>query len=731
MLARSILKWTAIAIGILIVLIIIAIIVIPHVVNTEAVKSRIEAVATQQTGRRVSIEGPLSLSLFPWIGFDAHDISVANAKGFEKEPFMHVKEAQIHARLIPLIFGRIEVSGITLDAPGVHLARKENGRSNWQDLIGADAGASQPNARQSGGSLLARLSIGHIAINDATLTYDDAQSGKHFEIRQFSLAASKIAAGQRFPLSFSTHVASNEPHFRAAISFDTQASFGAGGNRIALTQGTLTTTITRYGGSHPIDIAAQWNRIALNSAAGTAAIAGLRVSLSDLKAELDATATGLNGEPEISGHLIIPPFSPRKVLATLGHPVPRSFTGFNQASLNADLSATADGAALTNVVLKLDDSTLRGSASIPDVDSGGLRFDLALNHINLSDYIVPGGKPARLGMRHGKRFMATRLPGRLLEGLDVAGTLTIGRLSGFGLEAHDIALGVHAGGGAVRLEPVSAKLYSGSYRGRISVARAGRGIRIETSQKLENLELAGLIRALTGNDRLSGTSSLKLRLAGRGKTVGELLSLLEGEVSFSIADGALHGIDLWDALQRAYVLFKAHKRLPAGNGPKVTKITNLRAHAIIKRGRFINDTLVAKLPFLAVSGHGSIDFFKANGVDYHLLATVVSTPKISGRNLEELKSVTVPIEIAGSLSDLSVYPDIEAAFERHLQSKIEKKKKQLQAEAESLLEENKKQLKSKAEKKLEKNQRKLKEQLLDELFGDGRGDKSGAGGNGG
>lgn len=681
---RRTFKWGGITIGTIIVLIIIAIIVIPHVVNTAAVKHKIESVATQKTGRQISIDGPLSLSLFPWVGFDAHDVTMANAEGFGDKPFMHVKEAEIHARLIPLIFGTVEVSGITFDSPVLHLARLKNGRSNWQDLTGEKAGkkAEKPANNKKKSSPLSRLSIGHVAVKNAGLTYDDAQSGKHYTIDKFGLKASNLAPGNTFPLSFTTVVSSNDPHFKADIEFSTQASFDKTGRNITLSKGKLGAEITDFGGTNPINLGAKWKRIALNNNAGTASISGLLLTLADLEARLDAKATHLKGQPDISGHLDVPAFSPRKVLAALGNPVPGGLKGFNKASLSADLAASPNALSLDNLVLKLDESTLRGSAGIPDLDNGGVHFDLALDRIDLSSYIATGGgETTHVGAAHGESFMKTRLPGRLLEGLDVDGTLTIGKLSGFGLNAGNVQLGLDAANGQVKFKPLSAQLYSGTYTGHVNLARAGRGISIETSQSLKSIELAGLIEALSGNDRLSGTSTLNLNLSGKGATVGELLNMLNGNVDFSIRDGTLHGIDLWDSLHRAYVFFKEHKKLPESKGPKVTKITNLKAHAVIKQGKFTTDTLVARLPFLAVTGHGSIDFFKHRAVDYHLLATVVKTPDISGQNLAKLKSAEVPIRISGSLSDLSVYPNIEDALKQRVKSeveeKIEEKKKDL------------------------------------------------------
>src|SRR5699024_4536810 len=80
-------------------------------------------------------------------------------------------------------------------------------------------------------------------------------------------------------------------------------------------------------------------------------------------------------------------------------------------------------------------------------------------------------------------------------------------------------------------------------------------------------------------------------------------------------------------------------------------------------------------------GHGSIDFMKKDGVDYRLLATVVKTPKISGGDIAKLKSTEVPMRIHGSLTDLSVYPDIEDALKARAKSegkkKLDEKKQEL------------------------------------------------------
>jgi AsmA protein len=665
-----VLAWTGITVGALVVLIIIAIFVIPFFVNTGLIKRQVENVASHETGRRIAIAGPLSLSLFPWVGFDAHNVTMANAKGFGPKPFLHAKEAKIYVKVWPLLFHHVQVSGVAFGTPTLNLVRDKRGRTNWRDLTG---GGKKPTSRPGKNNApLAHVSVASITINDGTLEYTNAEAGKHYRITGFGLKANHLAPDKPFPLSFHTRLSSDHPHFRAQIKFNASAEFDKSANKANLAKGTLGARVTSFGGNEPINLNAQWKRIALDSRAGTATLSGLSLAFSGLRARLDAKATQLNKDPRLAGHLDVPPFSPRKLLAALGKPMPRGIKGFNRASLGADLNAKTNALALANLVLKLDDSTITGSAGIPNLAKRSLRFDLAFNRINLADYLVAGATQAHVGAAHGKTFTQTRLPGRLLKNLVFNGKLAIGKLTGFGLEAKNLSLNLNAAHGKLEAAPIAASVYSGSYRGAIAVTSADRGMRLKTTDNLKDIDLAQLIASLSGTKRLSGTGELQFTLAGEGATVGELLSTLTGKAKLSIADGALEGVDLWTALKRAWLFAKKHVRVPA-TGPKRTKIVNLKTHAVLDKGKLTTDTLVARLPFLSVTGHGNIDFFNHNAVNYKLLATVLKTPKVSGESLTGLKGAEVPIRLSGNLENLAVFPDIATALKARGESRVKKK----------------------------------------------------------
>lgn len=672
-LRRKILKWTGISVGSLLALLIMAIVVIPHVVNLGPVKQEIERVASRQTDRQVTIAGPLSLSLFPWVGFDARDVSVANARGFGDKPLMHVSEAEIHVELLPLIIGTTKVSGITLDRLSLNLARNASGAGNWTGIGGTGTKqAGKPAPATARTTNLAGLSIGRIALNGMTINYDDARAGKHYTLSGINLKASRIASGRTFPLEFRFTFNSRQPHVNVVLDLTTGVRFDATLQHVELGNGKLSAKISGAGLNQPLDTSTRWKQIGIDLADNTAQLKGLEATAANTTLTLNGTAQNLRKQPVFNGHLAIDPFSPRKLLAALGNPIPGGLQGFNLASVESDIRVGANTISLDHLKLRLDSSTLTGRVSVPDLKRKALRFDLALDAINLNQYLPAGSGPARhAAAQHSSRFMETRLPGRLLSDLDMSGQLRIGKLDGFGLSAGDIRMTLSAAKGTVKLAPLAATLYGGSYKGNVTVARAGQGIRLDTGQTLAGIDAGKLVTALGGGSRISGNADARVQIKGQGNTVGELLETLKGNAAFEIRHGALEGINVWDSIERAYALVKEHKRLPA-SGPTRTEFTNFKATAKINQGVIDNDALEATLPFLSLTGHGQVNLIR-HTLDYNLLAKVVKTPRTAGADLSQLKGLTVPLHLSGDFSQMSSVPDIKEALRARAKAEVRKK----------------------------------------------------------
>ena len=172
------LRFLGIVVGLLVVLILAAVIVLPMVVDPNDYKAEIISKVNEQTGRTLSIEGDLKLSVFPWLGLEIGKMALSNAEGFGDKPFAAVTHGAVHVKLMPLLSKELEVSGLTLDGLRLNLARAQSGQVNWADLKPAPSDEPKredEGLRADGDLQLALLSIGGIAINDASISWDDRQ----------------------------------------------------------------------------------------------------------------------------------------------------------------------------------------------------------------------------------------------------------------------------------------------------------------------------------------------------------------------------------------------------------------------------------------------------------------------------------------------------------------------------------------------------------------------------
>ena len=90
---------------------------------------------------------------------------------------------------------------------------------------------------------------------------------------------------------------------------------------------------------------------------------------------------------------------------------------------------------------------------------------------------------------------------------------------------------------------------------------------------------------------------------------------------------------------------------------------------MIKDGIARNDDLDLKSPLIRVGGAGSVDIAAAT-LDYTVRASVVGTLKgQDGRDINELRGVTVPVKLSGPFDKMRYTIDWSAAAKEALKSK--------------------------------------------------------------
>lgn len=148
---KRVLKWIAIVIAVLIVLVL----VLPFLINVNDFRPRIESELTNALGRKVTV-GNLKLSL--WSGsLSADNIAIADDPSFSNAPFVKAESLDVGVNLIPLILSKtLEIRDITLTRPQVSLLRTPAGKWNFSTIgskapenAGTPTTPSQPPAEKS------------------------------------------------------------------------------------------------------------------------------------------------------------------------------------------------------------------------------------------------------------------------------------------------------------------------------------------------------------------------------------------------------------------------------------------------------------------------------------------------------------------------------------------------------------------------------------------------------
>jgi AsmA protein len=184
---KRILTFAGAALG----LIIIILLLIPLFVSANTFRPKLETMASQALGRQVKI-GNLDFSLFSG-SLSADNLSIADDPNFSQSPFLTASSLKIGVKVWPLITSKqLEVTGITIEKPVVHLISNSSNQWNYSTL--ASTGKSAPSQPQSQSAN--NLTVGSLDVKDGQVTMMPAgakapsvYSNVQMETKNFSLSS--------------------------------------------------------------------------------------------------------------------------------------------------------------------------------------------------------------------------------------------------------------------------------------------------------------------------------------------------------------------------------------------------------------------------------------------------------------------------------------------------------------------------------------------------------------
>lgn len=299
----------------------------PFLIDVNDYKPQIVAKAKEATGRDLTIDGKIRLSLLPSPELTVDGVKFANIPGSQEPQMAQLRSLRVSVSLLPLLSGRAEVTQVVLVGPRIVLETTADGRANW-DIAGADRPASAAPAGGAGtpsgdGGGRFAIDVRDLTIEDGTLIVRDGRSG---QTRQFDKINGHASLGSlQGPLAAELQLTSRGLPIQVDLRV---AAIGKSGGPVAL-------TVRNTGGQLRLDGV-------VSSIGPDAKFDGTVKASGDNLATLLSALAALAGDPPAG----LPPVLAQKF------------------DLQAGISANADGGALSSLKISLGEDSGSGELKI-------------------------------------------------------------------------------------------------------------------------------------------------------------------------------------------------------------------------------------------------------------------------------------------------------------------------------------------------------------------------------
>jgi len=648
-------------VGTVVVLLVIAAIVLPLVYDTEDLKRVLANEVHDRTGREVQIDGELNFSVFPWVAVEVGDLRLGNAEGFGDQPFASIGKARVGVALMPLFRKQITVDEITLDGLVLALAVKPNGQSNWDDLAGSADSTKKP--ADSGQATFSSQRIAGLNIRNTTIELNDQQAGTHYRLSDFSMNTGPIGEGKPVPLELSALLEDLAAKSASDLTLSATAVVDLEQERYVLDEVRCSLTPRQSNGeAGAAAIVMETPRLAADLSAQTMEISRFDLTLANFEATGSLAASRILDHPTFKGSFSSTEFSPARLMKALAMDPPSTNDPdvLQTARLATDFSGDSARVRLQNFEMNLDQSRINGEFDIQNPDRPKIDFTLNVDQLDIDRYLAPAED------RSSSEDVA--MPRDELKGQEVDGQLKIGKLHMAGLDFNNATVGIRVQNGKLRLHPLTAGFYDGTYNGDIALDSSGAVPVVTLDEKIDSVAIARLVSDLVDSESLSGLAQGHVKLTGRGNSSSEVLGSLSGELGLSLGEGALEGINVWYEIRKAMAKYKGLE-LPAPE-PNRTVFSRMQLDSSVADGVANTRQLVAELPFMTLSGKGSVDLGQSTA-DLRLVAAVRNMPELADDPLTaDLKGRQLPFRVYGPLDDPRVTLDFEALLKTEAANKL-------------------------------------------------------------
>ncbi len=639
-------------------------------------REEISGAVRESTGRELVIEGDIELKIFPWLAIDIGRTTLGNAPGFGDEPFAEFERASLSVRLLPLLLGQeATVGSAAIDGLRLNLKVDRNDVRNWSDLLAADGESAETevgaDAIESARAEGTRIEVSGIDISDATIVYEHVPKGDRYELTEMALSLGRVTAdGRPIPAKGGLKFDVQPAGYVGEMSLDTVISFDRDAGTVTLGESSLEALVEGIA-EIPAKFEFETAGIDVSTVEQTATVQPVRLSL--LGIEIDAEVEPFSYADTIQpvATIEVGAFSPRSLMTAFGAEPPETAdpSALSSVSMAAKAYVGDDNMRLTGLSITVDDSTFTGKMTVPFASNGRFFLDLAGDALDLNRYMAPADEE---GAAATADEAPVEIPAELIRPLNARGDFKINTVTLGAMQLDNVTVRLTTGSGKMRIHPVSADLFGGKYEGDVRLDVTGSKPVLSMNERIEGVDLAKLAKAMFEQDNITGSIRGDFRLTGRGDDMGEIQRTLNGNMSFELKDGVYEGTDVWYELRRARARLK-QETPPEPVLPARTKFSAVTATSTVTDGIMRNDDFVADLPFMQLTGAGSVNLPEGT-VDYRMKARVFRKPEAleaaTAEEIDDLTKTVIPVRITGPVASPSVAPDVEELLRERVEEEI-------------------------------------------------------------
>lgn len=671
-------KKLFLSIAALFIVVLGAIAALVFLVNPNQFKPLLVEQTKKQTGLDLVIEGDIGWQFFPSIGFELGKTALKNPQGFSSPNLFKVDNVGIDVSVMPLFDKQLHIGNIRLDGAEVHLETLKDGRSNLDSLSQAQqsdatAGnnATETPATDSPSQAKTQdwsMNLAGVSVNNALLEIQDRKAGTQTKLYDVQLNVAEFAADTWTQVDFAAKGSSNQQQFAASgkaeirlsqdfkqyalrnIALD--ASFSDPSTRIDTARIELATF--EFDKANALAFSAKGSASDMKlDASGSAsvtldeAISQVNVDKLNLSANLDGAAL---------------PQSPMKVTM--------------QSSLAFDMTRNT-----LNVLLdKLTANALQfdGKASVVLGDIAKVRFNLHSPDIDLDEFLGLNAQPKETAPSPSSSSGAAATKAQetepdlsALKTLDVAGDVTIDKFKASNAKMQNVKTSFAVNRGVIDLKSFSANLYQGSVKATAQIDARKTPATYSVKKTVTGVKIQPLMKDVLDNDKLEGTGNFDVNVQGKSLTPTGIKQNLAGTVAINFADGAVNGINVAQLIRTNYARIKGQTVNDTQSVQK-TDFSAMTATLKLNKGEMTTDNLNMQSPLLRIHGEGKANYIQET-VDFLVRTSLVGTLEgQGGKNIDELRDVTIPIKISGQWADPKFRPVFDDVLKQKAQKEIDR-----------------------------------------------------------